>query len=524
MARSALSPQKQAQILQAKQLLRTLWAKSGLKQKEVLEALKQHQVVVKKNTLSNWFSESDLKRPPESALWPLLEILGGDREALPPLYDELAHLLGYQLMPESSEAILNQITRRLNEQMAERLRFHREVLEDDWPALLDLLYEIDEDIFEYDRGFPVIRIELSEQEKLRHLLGKDKQRYDAYRVSEGYEIPLSRLESFDLLTGIINHLHEGVRVLRAYVEKNLLSETPPGEDYPLFEELLKYIWEIVNRLLYNPLCQERKSLKKTLLTVIGTCQGIFYLLDFQQGRDSAVAFQNVLQLKGMHSLAEIHCAVAVYMGVVARQILASARKHQDPAGLKRSWAFFREALQLLERDHQALESERDLYYYKKEIANLCYDWATLLLWFEGEAERAQELMHRAHSYYAQVLETINLFQKGLSEQRATYIRAFYTITDAWCAKQPGPVLGKLNLLSPGETLNEIFWITQVARAVAYGVLHLRFSTETQSAYRTTMQEALFQAQRVSRLETDLEREMEQDFVLHKLAHPPLERI
>ena len=516
MARAALGPQKKQDIKQAKRLLRTLLLQSQLKQQEVLEALSKQGLQIKKNTLSNWFSESDLKRPPLEALSPILHILAPSKspEDVLAIYDELSHLLGYQRKPESAEHILNQISQHLNHKMTERLLQQRLQLEDEWPPLLDLLYELDEQIFEYDRSFPVLRLEHGEIEK--HLLIKNKALYENYRVSGGYEIPLTKVASADLLTSIINQLHEGVRVLRAYVEKNLLSEAPPGDHYPLFEELLKYIWEIVNRLLFNPLCQQDQEKKRTLLSVVGTCQGIYYLLDSLKGHNGLIKFQNMLQLKGMSSPAEIHCSMAVYVGVVARQTLNAARKNKDSIGLKRGLTLFKEAFKALEVHHQKRHTEQTIYYYKKEMANLAYDIASLLLWFDDQSAQIQDLMTLAHDYYAQVIETINLFQAGLSEHRAAYIQAFYTITKAWCGSEAGAVQEQINQLNPGPEFNEDFWVSQIAKAISYGVLHLRFTapgTES-SQYLVHMKRAYLEAKQVPGRQQELNREMEQDYILH----------
>lgn len=503
MARPALSSDQKQNILQAKQLLRTLWRQSGLKQQDLLAALLEQGHPIRKNTLSNWLSETDLKRPDAEALTPLLQILCPHQPAFARLMQgEIERLLGYETAPASSDGMLNQLASLLPCG-----------LEAETNPLLSMLYELEERIFIYDRTYPVLRIEADDKDQLKQALGKDKALYQKYRVSSGYEIPLSQLQSPELLTEIINSLHEGVRVLRAYVEKHLLMASPQA-DYPLFEELLAYIWEIVNRLLFNPCCQQQAVMKTPLLSIVGACQGIRYLLESQHGTPSLVAFENVLQLKGMTSHVEIRCAMAVYVGVIARQLLSAASR--QPGVLARGLHHCREALEMLSQSHIKLSDERACYFYKKEIANLCYDAATLLLWLPQQQAYSRELMTRAHRHYAEVLESENLFRASLNPERLAYLQAFYTISSAWCA--PGPELSlaqleRLGQVPAGAEAEQIRWLRYLAEAIACGILYFRFGGEK---FLIGASQALRRAGAIPGMNADLAREIRQDYVLSQL--------
>lgn len=512
MARPALSLEQKQNILQAKQLLRTLWRQSGLKQQDILEILAAEGFELKKNTLSNWLSETEVKRPDSACLGPLLQVLCPHQPTFARLmHDEIERLLGYETLPESSDGILNQLASRL---FQGPLSHHAH-------PLLSMLYELEESIFIYDRDYPVLHIEADDKETLKAALGsksgKERELYQRYRVSRGYEIPLSKLQSAAVLTQVINSLHQGVRALRAYLEKNLLLSVPFTQDYPLFEELLTYIWEVVNWLLFNPVCQTNPSLKTPLLSIVGTCQGIRYLLESQHHTPSLVAFQNVLQLKGMVSQAEVECSMGVYVGLIARQLLTFARQPDCADAFEKGWKHFEKAFAMLEQHHEALIDERARYFYKKELANLSYDIATLLLWLPGQQAQSLKLMAKAHAYYSQVLESDNLFRASLNQERLAYLQAFYRISEAWCCHQPFKLLERLNQLSLPEQLNDIFWLSHLARAIASGILYLRFYQHEQSQrFLDAAADSLTQAQRVPGMSQALSQEIEQDYILSQL--------
>ena len=124
-------------------------------------------------------------------------------------------------------------------------------------------------------------------------------------------------------------------------------------------------------------------------------------------------------------------------------------------------------------------------------------------------------MCKADQYYLEVLETPNLFHESLSQQRAAHIRAFATIAHAWCTPSPETALIKLNRLDSGDQLNEIFWLTELAKAIAFGVLFLRFK---QAAYWRAASEHLGRIRLVQGTAAELQREIEQDFILNYLVH------
>lgn len=514
MARPALDERQKQNIQQAKQLLRTLWRQSGLKQQDLLTGLEARGLGIRKNTLSNWLSETDLKRPDPECLLPLIELLCPDRpDFVRLMYEEIERLLGYELLPASPDAVLNRIARGMQGPPG-----------DDNP-LLSRLYELEESIFIYDRTYPVLRLEPEAREQVKAALGPDKAHYQRYRVSSGYEIPLSRLRSLPLLTGIIESLHEGARVLRAYVEKNLLLPGPLQQDYPLFEELLTYIWEIVNRLLYNDCCRQSASMQASLLSIIGACQGLRYLLESQHGKPSLIAFQNVLQMKGMSSQAEIRCTMAVYVGMVARQLLSGSEAGGVRASerQRRGLRHCDEALELLSKSYPLLDDERARYFYQKETANLCYDVATLLLWQPDQREYSLALMARAHQHYAAVLETDNLFRASLSPQRLAYLKAFYTISAAWCCVSPKAMLERLSREDAHEAevsaLIDNDWLSQLAIAMACGILYYRFQNVGRIDLSPALglaSRALARARRIPGMEAMLEQEIRQDYVLSRL--------
>lgn len=521
MARPALDLRQKQNILQAKQLLRTLWRQSGLRQQDLLTGLEDRGLGIRKNTLSNWLSETDLKRPDPECLLPLIELLCPQQPDFSRLmHEEIERLLGYEVLPSSPDAVLNRIARQIQGPPAESG-------EDDNP-LLTRLYELEERIFIYDRTYPVLRFEPEAREQVKAALGPDRAHYRQYKVSRGYELPLSRLRSLPLLTEIIESLHECVRVLRAYVEKNLLLSGPLQRDYPLFEELLAYIWEISNRLLQNESCRQSASMHASLLSILGACQGLRYLLESQHGTPSLIAFQNVLQMKGMSSQAEIHCTMAVYVGMVARQLLSGSENNQlhnqitASERLRRGLRHFEQALELLSKSYPELSDERARFFYQKETANLCYDVATLLLWRPDLRERSLTLMNRAHRHYAAVLKTDNLFKASLSPQRLAYLEVFYTISAAWCCQEPESLLVSLTMqdrLAQSKAPDENHWLGLLACAMSCGILYFRFHAESGPDLTPALglaSRALERARLVPGMESMLDQELRQDYVLSQL--------
>lgn len=529
MAKTAFSEAQVQSIVLAKRMLRGLWLKSGLKQQEVLQGLQRAGLEVKKNTLSNWLSdvEDNAKRPAQQALMPLLQIICAhdSQDSRLALHNDLSRLLGYATAgPKSREVVLNHIADQVNERLLQRLREQQGRLLETFPPLLELLEDLQTHIFEYDKGYPVIRMEAYELSSLRQLLGTDTDIHKRYRVGQGYEIPLTHVQSLETITALTDLLHEGARLLRAYVEKALLQSSALSLDLPLFEDLLDYIWEIVNRLLLNQVCQRTEGIRQTLLTVVATAWGVRFLLQAQQGQVQLTHFQNILQLKGKGSQADIQCSSAVYVGVLARHLFQQARQRASETILQRALLFMRQALEMLTQHHETLSKEQDIYFYKKEIANLYYDCASLLLWFQDSpafATHFQTLMQQAHTYYAQVLDTVNLFSQGLSEARATHIRIFYVLSQAWTANPPDIVRAALNLLSAGSQLNDLFWTVSMAKALGYGILALRTqSPEFAADYRQAAHDHLERARLVPGMGTATTHELESDYVLqHIFARP-----
>lgn len=503
MARTALSPEQKQRIVQAKQLLRSLWRQSGLMQQELLAALAARGFSLRKNTLSNWLSETDLKRPDRDCLLSLIEILNPHQPVIArQLHYELEHLFGYETAPESSDEVLNQLASRLQPGSGSS-------------SLIERLGELEERIFVYDRSYPVLRIEADDRAQLRELLGKDRAGWARYRVSSGYEIPLSQVRVPRLLTGIIDDLHEGAMALRTLLEQDLLGQASRAE-YPLFDELHAYIWEIVNRLLYNPCCRDHAPMHNALLSIVGACQGMRYLLASEHGQPSLVAYENVLQQKGMASRAQVRCSLAVYVGVLARHLLVKSRDG-EAAVLARGLRHCDEAIGMLTSSHLQLDDKRASYYYKKELANLCYDAATLLLWLPGQQARSRALMARAHRYYDEVLGSDNLFRAGLSRQRKAYLQVFRTISEAWCSPQPEALLARFERLEDAPGPDEGAWLERLAAAIACGILYVRNEGPDRERCLQSALRALRQAGRIPGMQPVLARELQQDYILSQLS-------
>ncbi|MEZ0371890.1 MAG: hypothetical protein ACAI44_22555 [Candidatus Sericytochromatia bacterium] len=518
----ALNPWEQENTRRAKAMLRKLWLDSGLSQKALLTELERCGQPTKKTTLSMWLNaEGNLVRPKLEALEPLVSLcLAGHHRQIEQVLDELRSLLGYASL-ETTEMLRNRLSLQLDQQAEASLQHQEAALQSHLSVLDHVLQEVEPRLFEYDKGAPVIRVSADDKYLVRELLQIDSlQQAKAFRTADGdYEIPLTRVQSLDTVTDLVNAMNEGIRVLRAFVERHLLTEGSLTLDaYPRVEDFLSYAWEIADRLLYhNRLCKSIPALKRTLLRMMATCWGIRYLLRSQEGNASEIEFQNILQLKGNDSQADIACSVAVFMGVLARQLLKFYRG-REPIG--RGLALTRRALEMLRRHHVNLPTEQERFFYKKEIANLCYDTASLLLW---ASERYPEefstaftsLMQQAHEAYTEVLSTVNLFQEGLSEQRAAHIRCFYLISLCWIQAEAAPGICEINKQASGSQLNEHFWTLQMAKAVAWGVLAHKAATQSaRDTYRAAGLQCIHKALLVPGLEAQTHQELKEDFILH----------
>lgn len=522
--KEGFSQQEQQNIIRGKQILRRLWDNSGIKQMDVLQALTAQGLEVKKTTFSMWLSlqEGNFIRPKKEFVEPLVRLFCGQQkspEQIHEILDEVHFLLGYSEGPLTSEMVQNQVAGQLNENLERTLRFSQEQLSHHVSDLDWLLDEIEPKILEYDKGYPVIFIEASEKKLLKSLLGPEKKPYEQYRVEDGFEVPLAQIQSLEVIAGIINNLNEGSRLLRAYIERHLLDEDGIlSMDFPRVEDFVDYTWEIADRLLYNNLlCKAVPVLKRTLLRVMTTCWGMRYILKNQTQEVNEGLFQSILERKGKTSQADISCSVAVYMGVLARQFL----KSQSHERIKRGYGLFRRSAHMLEQTHEQLNTEQEQFYYKKELANLCYDAAVLMLPHQKKVAECQQgftdAMKKAHGCYTEVLNNVNLFLLGLTEQRANHIRIFYTISLCWVCPHLTDGVGEINKLGMSETLNENFWIVQMGKAIAYAVLSQRSKdTKQQQQFKEASMSCLYRAMLVPGLADKTHQEAKADFTLSQL--------
>lgn len=523
----ALSPWEQQNIQRAKTLLRQLWENSGLQQRAVLQGLEARGIPLKKTTFSMWLSASgNSVRPKQEVLPVLIELLTPDWTAAQrqEILDELDALLGYGPGLETSEMLRNRLSLQWDENTRQSLEKQEAQLRHQLDSLDGLLSALEPRLFEYDKGAPVVRVQAEDKGLVKELLGIDSlQQARSYRTqSGGYEIPLTRVQSLDTLTALVNTMNEGIRVLRAYVERTLLQEGALELNaYPRVEDFVSYAWEISDRLLYhNRLCRSVPALRRTLLRLMATCWGVRYLLQGQEGPVSAVEFQNILQLKGLGNAAEVACPVAIFMGLLARQMLKLYRGATVHKGLSLSL----QAREMLETHLPQLPTEQERFYYKKELANLCYDTASLLLWHQerssGFAPHVQTLMKQAQAAYTEVLSTVNLFHAGLSEQRANHLRCFYLISLCWTEPDLNACMCEINKLSPGQQLNEGFWLLQLARGVACAVLSRRATEHQQrEVYRQAAARFIHQAALVPGFEQALQTELREDYILNRVLGP-----
>lgn len=515
----ALNAEAQRQARRAKEILRRLWDASGIKQVEVLRQLESRGLTLKKTTFSMWLTTTgdNVVRPKAEFIAPLVAIFNPGRplDELEEQIDEINALLGYDSGLKTSEMLMNQLSEQLEQELEHTLSHSEAHLRGHIGSLEALLADLEPRLFAYDKGAPMLRVREDDKYLVRTLLGLDSlQQASRYKVKEGYEIPLTQIQSLDTLTEVLNAMNEGIRVLRAYVERTLLTHS--GEfDYARVDDFVGYAWEIADRLLNNNrTCQSIPAFKRTLLRLMATCWGVRYLLRGQEGSVSEVEFQNILRLKGKTSQADIACSVAVYMGILARQILKTYRgRNRVEQGL----ALAERAAEML-ASHPELPTEQEAFYYKKELANLCYDSASLLLWaIERQPElqpRFQALMAQAAQAYGQVLGSVNLFYLGLTEQRATYIRCFYVISLCWTHSNAEACVREINKLSGGQQLNSHFWTVQMAKAVAFCALAERFAAQA-SDYQAAARTFVAQAKLVPGLENETNRELQQDYLLSK---------
>jgi len=525
--KSALTPWEQQNIHRAKALLRRLWENSGLQQREVLAGLDFRGFPLKKTTFSMWLSGTgNLVRPKQEVLPALIEILTPlwNEAQRQEVRDELDALLGYGPGLETSEMLRNRLSLQWDDNTRQSLEKQEAQLRHQLDSLDGLLSTLEPRLYEYDKGAPVVRVQAEDKALVKELLGLESlQQARSYRIRGGdYEIPLTRVQSLDTLTALVNTMNEGIRLLRAYVERTLLQEGALELNaYPRVEDFVSYAWEISDRLLYhNRLCRSVPALRRTLLRLMATCWGVRYLLQGQEGPVSAVEFQNILQLKGLGNDSEVACPVAIFMGLLARQMLKLYRGATVHKGLSLAL----QARDMLAAHLPQLPTEQERFYYKKELANLCYDTASLLLWHQERSAAFggsfQSLMAEAQAAYTEVLSTVNLFHAGLSEQRANHLRCFYLISLCWTQADLNACMCEINKLSPGQQLNDSFWLLQLARGVACAVLSRRASDAKQAEiYRQAAARFILQASLVPGFDQALQTELREDFVLNRVLGP-----
>lgn len=517
--KSGFSEQEQEHIYRAKAILKQLWKASGLSQRDVLKCLSERGLSTTQSSLSTWLStkKGNYFRPKQDHLEVLLELFC-PTEQLQETRDEIHILLGYSQGPLTPESIKNKVAQQINVNMEGTLRSNQVRLKSDLALLDGLLDEVEPLIFEYDKGYPVIFVEQENRKLLWQLLGRDKTLHKKYAVESGYEVPFSQIRCQDTVTQIINNLNESIRLVQAYIDRHITEEEEGLLlfDFYRIEDFVSYAWEIADRLLYNnALCKAVPLLKRTLLRVMTVAWGIKYILENQNRSSTSTQFRNVLELKGKALTADINCSVAVYTGMLARQMLRSPSLDKAKQGLK----FFDEASKALKDCHHKVQSQQDVFFYKKEMANLCYDVANYLLHHQERLPKNQRrfksIMKQAYENYAQIMNTPNVFIDGLSAERATHIQLFYMISAAWSLPQESAIVKIINMLNSGQLLNERYWKIQIARAIAYGVLALRFEKQ-RDTYQAAAGSALEHARLVEGCRAKTQHEIDNEYVLHKL--------
>ncbi|MBT9546428.1 MAG: hypothetical protein IV090_13650 [Candidatus Sericytochromatia bacterium] len=519
--KSGFSKAEQENIYRAKAILKQLWKDSGLNQASVIEALAARGLETNQSSLATWLSskEGNYYRPKQEFVKPLLEIFCPP-EQIETTFDEVITLLGYLEGPWTPEMVKNRVAHQLNTHLETTLKHNQSHLRSHLEALDGLLDEIEPLILDYDKGYPTIFIEKDNRPLLWQLLGKDKDLHKAYQVEEGYEVPFSQIRSQETITQIINNLNEGIRLLQAYVDRHITEEE---EGFLLFdfyriEDFVTYAWEIADRLLNNnALCKAVPVLKRTLLRTMTVAWGVHYILENQTRDLSEIQFQNVLKLKGSEAQADVHCSVAVYTGMLARQYLRSVSPDRARQGLK----LFDKAETQLRSYHSKVLTSQDHYFYKKELANLYYDVANYLLNHQHHLPEAQKrfqtAMAAANAHYAEVLDTPNVFVQGLSFLRALHIQIFYMISSAWVESKPKNAIKLINLLNDGQMLDEQFWKIQIAKAIAFAVLSLKTDkAEEKAQFKAMAQEALDRSRLVEGFGEKTQREIQAEYALHQL--------
>ncbi|PIQ26478.1 hypothetical protein COW36_21740 [bacterium (Candidatus Blackallbacteria) CG17_big_fil_post_rev_8_21_14_2_50_48_46] len=521
--RPVLKTEQVIKIRKAKLVLRNLLEQSGLKHKYVMERLVEAGFEIKKSTFANWFGTADnnLHRPPEDVLAPLVRIFLQNQSQISEAetLEQLCYLLGYRApVLKTSEEILSQLSAELEWVGLEQLEHRQNQLQIYIDRLDQLLSKIEPLVMDFDKGAPVIRIPYGEGRQVTALTGKKGSELQQYRTSEGYEVPLTHIQSLDILSEIINQMNEGIHILRTYVENLLMgADEISSACFQRVEDFVSYTWEISDRLLYNNfLCRSNPLLRKTLLRMMATCQGIRYLLQSQEGNYNFQPFKAILSHKGDLHSSEINCAVAVYTGIIARQIIKTFR---SPNSLQQGLQLFEKSRNKLERCAQSLSLEEDRYFFLKELANLYHDIASLMLTHQEHLphimEQANEWMGKAAFYYDQVLSEPNAFTLGLNPPRLLRLQSFRLMAKAWVCSDPETVLSELSLIQGVDDLSGTYWVTMMSQAIVWGILALRFDAQLPKAKEQAW-DALRKASLVTGLSQRTEQEIQNDFVLKSL--------
>lgn len=513
-----------ARIGRAKAIVRRLIKGSGMNQQALLARLAESGLVVKQSAFSNWLSPNYPNvRPKQEFLEPLIALCCAERSPAQrqEILDEINLLLGYTQGPMTPELVHNSVAGQL-EDPPESLRAQQDLLAHHLSALDALLDLIEPRVMDYGRYHPVIRLESEERNLARQLLGDDKASYREFEVEDGYEIPLTRIQSLDAIVRIIDELNEGARLLQRYLDRHL--NEPEGLEHLdgfRVDDYISYAWEISDRLLHhNRTIRAVPALKRALLRQMTTCFGVRYVLENLSGESSEIAFQNVLAIKARDFEFDIHCSVAVFVGMLARRLL----RQGSEASLARGLRLYRRASEWLARHHGALGTEQEIYHYKKELANLHYDLANFALPQQARVPGFEAFfataMSTAAQHYREVLESENLFVQGLSPSRLAHLQVFYTLARCWSEPQSKAEQALAALSEPAQ-LDESYWTYQIARAVGFAILAHR-GGKGADGWRRQAGDALARARLVDGFAARTDQEMAAEYVLSRLS-PELSR-
>lgn len=380
-----------------------------------------------------------------------------------------------------------QLNQRLDQLFDKNIRYSQIKLQQQLLLLEHLL----EQVVQEQEHIPHIYLKHSQSKMIKQLFQIEQGGLKAFKVNNGYRIPLNCVPSMTIYIEIVQSFNECIRETQAFIERQITFQGD-GFKFDTLKTMFKDITIIMNRL-------KDGAFNLTELPALHQALQKFTVVN------SSLSYLEELEPNTILS-PQVACLTGNYL---IKLSLLLFKKGYGSSGLK----LFLKSKQLYQQS-TSLETE-EYFSYTKEMALYSYEIAYLILdnkhLFSNPQQLFNLVINQAFDAYGEILNYPLLFQEKLTLQQAYIARCHYLISLCWVTPQIGHALTAVNLMNGVEQLNEDYWHFSITKAKAFAVLYLRFK---QPRLKQSANRAIQLARLVRHMQTDLF--LKNDYVLNEV--------